>query len=142
MFARRLSLVLLVALAALTLPAAALSKEVVSTTCGRDRCRTTTDGISGIATQPGRVSAPRSGRFYTVSLRMEIDGKSTGWKVVYEARRRIVLAADARARAFLGTRWARLAPDVRPAYARAVRGLAPMREPPCLLQATTSVASR
>jgi hypothetical protein len=116
--------------AALTAASVALSKGVTTTTCGRDRCRTVTDGISGIATLSGRVSAPRSGRFYTVSLRTQLNGRPAGWKIVYEARRQIIRAVDARARSFLGTRWARLARDVRPHYRKAIRGLAPMRSAP------------
>ena len=127
---RRAWIVCFVVVAALTSAGVALSKGVTSTTCGRDRCRTVTDGISGIATLAGRVAAPRSGRFYTVSLREELNGRHIGWKVVYEARRQIVRAVDARARSFLGTRWARLTRDVRPHYSKAVRGLAPMRSAP------------
>jgi hypothetical protein len=118
-------------IAGLTSASVALSKEgVTTTTCGRDRCRTVTNGISGIATLPGRVPAPRFGRFYTISLRTEINGRPAGWKIVYEAKRQIVRAVDARARSFMGTRWARLTRDVRPHYAKAVRGLAPMRSAP------------
>jgi hypothetical protein len=76
-----------VVVAALTYAGVALSKEgVTTTTCGRDRCRTVTNGISGIAALPGRVSAPRNGRFYTVSLRTEINGRPEGWKIDYEAK--------------------------------------------------------
>jgi hypothetical protein len=117
--------------AALASAGVALSKGgVTTTTCGRDRCRTATNVIAGIATLPGRVSAPRSGRFYTISLRTELNGRPYGWKVVYEAKRQIVRAVDARARAFMGTRWARLTRDVQPHYSKAVRGLAPMRSAP------------
>jgi len=127
----RALIVCFVVVVALTSASAALSKgEVTTTTCGRDRCRTVTNGIAGIATLPGRVSAPRSGRFYTVSLRTEINGRPAGWKIVYEAKRQIVRAVDARARSFMGTRWARLARDVRPHYSKAIRGLAPMRSAP------------
>jgi hypothetical protein len=117
-------------MAALTLVGVAASKGgITTTTCGRDRCRTVTNAISGIGTLPGRVSAPRSGRFFTISLRMETNGRPAGWKVVYEAKRQI-RALDGRARSFMGTRWARLTRDVRPHYAEAVRGLAPMRSAP------------
>jgi hypothetical protein len=117
-------------MAALTLVGAAASKGgITTTTCGRDRCRTVTNGISGIGTLPGRVSAPRSGRFFTISLRMETNGRPAV-EVVYEAKRQIVRALDARARSFMGTRWARLTRDVRPHYAKSVRGLAPMRSAP------------
>ena len=110
---------------AVALAGQAGAKDVVSTTCGENRCRTATNGVAGIATLPGHVPAPRRGRFYTV----ELPG-GHGWKVVYEARREIVRAADLRARSFLGRRWARLTDDVRPHFARAVRGLAPMRSAP------------
>jgi hypothetical protein len=90
-------IVCLVVVAALTSAGVALSKGVTTTTCGRDRCRTVTDGISGIATLSGRVAAPRSGRFYTVSLRTELNGRPVGWKIVFEAKRQIVRAVDARA---------------------------------------------
>lgn len=124
-------IVCFVVVAALTSVAVALSKGGVTTpTCGRDRCRTVTNGIAGIATLPGRVPVPRSGRFYTISLRTEINGRPTGWKIVYEARRQIVRAVDGRARSFMGTRWARLTRDVRPHYSKAIRGLAPMRSAP------------
>jgi hypothetical protein len=117
--------------AALASVGVALSKGgVTTTTCGRDRCRTVTNGISGIAVLSGRVPAPRSGRFYTVSLRTEINGRPAGWKIVYEANRQIVRAVDRRARSFMGTRWARLTRDVRPHCSEAVRGLAPMRSAP------------
>ena len=120
-----------VVVAAFTYASVALSKEgVTTTTCGRDRCRTVTKGISGIATLPGRVSASRYGRFYTVSLRTELNGRPEGCKIVYEARRQIVRALDARARSFMGTRWARLTRDVRPHYSEAIRGLTPMRSAP------------
>jgi hypothetical protein len=115
----------LVVVLGLLLAGVALSKEVHVTTCGADRCRTVTNGITGIGTQPGSVSTPRTGRFYTI----EIEGPY-GWKVVYEAGRRVVRAADLRARLFMGLRWARLTQDVRPHYARAVRGLAPLRSAP------------
>jgi hypothetical protein len=118
-------------MAALTSAGVALSKGgVTTTTCGRDRCRTVTNGVSGIAVLRGRVPAPRSGRFYTLSLRTNINGRPDGWKIVYEARRQIVRAMDARARSFMGRRWARLTRDVRPYYSKAVRGLVPMRSAP------------
>jgi hypothetical protein len=124
-------IVCVVVIAALTSAGVAVSKGgFTTTTCGRDRCRTVTNGISGIGTLPGRVSAPRSGRFFTISLRMETNGRPAGWKVVYEAKRQIVRALDWRARSFMGTRWARLTRDVRPHYAKAVRGLAPLRSAP------------
>jgi hypothetical protein len=124
-------IVCFVVVAALTSAGVALPKGgVTTTTCGRDRCRTVTNVISGIAVLPGRVPAPRSGRFYTVSLRTEINGRPAGWKIVYEAKRQIVRAVDARARSFMGTRWGRLTRDVRPHYAEAIRGLAPMRSAP------------
>jgi hypothetical protein len=124
-------IVCLVVVAALTSAGVALSKGgITTTTCGRDRCRTVMNGISGIAVLPGRVPAPRSGRYYTVSLRTEINGRPDGWKIVYEARRQIVRAVDRRARSFMGTRWARLTREVRPHFAKAIRGLAPMRSAP------------
>jgi hypothetical protein len=92
-----------VVIAALASAGVAASKGgITTTTCGRDRCRTVTNGISGIGTLPGRVSAPRSGRFFTISLRMETSGRPAGWKVVYEAKRQIVRALDGRARSFMG----------------------------------------
>ena len=124
-------IVCFVAIAALTSASFAVAKGgVTTTTCGRDRCRTVTNGIVGIATLPGRVAAPGSGRFFTVSLRTKINGRPTGWKIVYEAKRQIVRAVDARARSFMGSRWVRLTRDVRPHYAKAVHGLAPMRSAP------------
>lgn len=127
----RARIVCFVVVAALASVGVALSKGgVTTTTCGRDRCRTVTNGISGIAVLPGRVSAPRSGCFYTVSLRTEINGRPAGWKIVYEADRQIVRAVDRRARSFMGTSWARLTRDVRPHYSKAIRGLAPMRSAP------------
>ena len=123
--------VCVVVIAALASASVAMSKGVgTTTTCGRDRCRTITNAITGIATLPGRVSAPRGGRFYTVSLRIRVNGRPGGWKLVYEAKRQIVRAIDAHARSFMGSRWARLTRDVRPHYAKAVRGLAPMRSAP------------
>lgn len=130
MSGHRAWIVFVVVMAALTLVGVAASKGgITTTTCGRDRCRTVTNAISGIGTLPGRVSAPRSGRFFTISLRMETNGRPAGWKVVYEAKRQI-RALDGRARSFMGTRWARLTRDVRPHYAEAVRGLAPLRSAP------------
>ena len=124
-------IVCIVVIAALTSAGVAASKGgVTTTTCGRDRCRTVTNGIAGIGTLPDRVLAPRSGRFFTISLRIETDGRPDGWKVVYEAKRQIVRALDGRARSFMGTRWEGLTRDVRPHYAKAVRGLAPMRSAP------------
>jgi hypothetical protein len=116
----------LIAVLALSFVDAAISKEIRTTTCGRDRCRTVANAISRIATLPGRVPAPRAGRFYTVSLRP----KSIGWKVVYEERRQIVRAADRSAASFLGRGWARLTVDTRVQFAGAVVGLAPMRAAP------------
>jgi hypothetical protein len=116
----------LIAISALMVVDAAISKEIKTTTCGRNQCRTVTNGISGVATLPGRVSTPREGRFYTVSLRLQ----SSGWKLVYEDRRQIVRAADSRARSFLGQGWARLTVDMRPQYRNAVRELQPMRAAP------------
>jgi hypothetical protein len=116
----------LIAIAALAPADTASSKEIRTTTCGRNQCRTVTTGISGIATLPGRVAPPRSGRFYTVSLHLE----SGGWKVVFERRRQIVRAVDVRARSFLGRGWLRLTAEVRPEFTRAVRGLEPMLAAP------------
>ena len=110
---------------AFALASGALAKEIESTTCGKARCRAVTNGVVGIATVPGPVAPPRDGLFYTV----ELHGPH-GWKVVYEARRGIVRAADLRSRSFLGRRWARLTHDVTPHFAQAVRGLAPMRSAP------------
>jgi hypothetical protein len=110
---------------ALALASGAEAKEIDSTTCGATRCRTATNLIVGIGSLPGKVAAPRSGRFYTI----DIVGPY-GWKVVYEARRRLVRAADFRARSFMGRGWSRLARELRPQYAAAVKGLAPMRAAP------------
>lgn len=118
--------VLIAVLALVLLVDVAISKELRTTTCGRDQCRTVANGISRIATLPGSVPAPRAGRFYTVSLRP----RTIGWTVVYEARRQIVRAADHGAASFLGREWARLTMDGRVQFARAVRGLAPMRAAP------------
>jgi len=103
---------------------------VTTTTCGKDRCRTVTNGIAGIAVLAGRVSAPRSGSFYTISLREELNGRPVGWTILYEAKRQIVRGVDARAISFLGTGWAKLTRDVRPHYASAIRGLAPLASEP------------
>ena len=111
--------------AAVALAGGASAKEVVSTACGESRCRTVTNGVSGIATLPGAVASPRDGRFYTV----KVHGHH-GWKVAYEDRRGLVRAADLRSCSFLGRRWSRLTGDVRPHFASAVRGLAPMRSAP------------
>jgi hypothetical protein len=116
----------LIAISTLTFVGVATAKEIRTTTCGRSECRTVTNGISGIATLPGRVAAPRAGRFYTISLDVPLHG----WKVVYEDRQKVVRAADSRARSFLGRGWARLTPDMRRNYATAVRGLAPLKAPP------------
>lgn len=110
---------------ALALTGVAASKEIATTTCGKERCRTVLNGVTGVGVRPGRVAPPGTGRFYTI----EMEG-GYGWKVVYEARRGLVRAADFRARSFMGIRWARLTPDLRPQYAHAVRGLAPMRSAP------------
>jgi hypothetical protein len=76
------------------------------------------------------VPAPRTGHFYTIALRIRGHGGRPEWKVVYDARRGIVRAADAGARAFLRGGWWRLAADVRPHFARAVQGLEPRPRPP------------
>ena len=39
-------------------------------------------GIAGIAVLAGRVSAPRSGSFYTISLREELNGRPVGWTIL------------------------------------------------------------
>lgn len=98
-------IVLLVTLVALASADVASSKEIVTTACGRDRCRTVSNGVSGIALLPTRVRAPSHGRFYTVAVRITANGESKGWKVVYEARRQIVLAANESTRSLLGSRW-------------------------------------
>ena len=127
---RRLLVALAVGAVALAGADAAWSKPTVSTTCGGERCRTVTDGVSGIAVLPGRVAPPTDGRFYTIAFQLSVNGDSTEGTVIYEAKRQIVRAADKHARATLGDRWTRLAPDVRPAYASAVKGLAPMQAMP------------
>jgi hypothetical protein len=124
----------LIAILALTFVAAAGSKDLRTTTCGRNQCRTVTNGISGVATLPGRVAAPRAGRFYTIELRVP----SSGWKVVYEDRRHLVRACDSRARSFLGSRWVRLTEEMRPQYANAVRALAPKRVAPSCVGSSRS----
>lgn len=82
-----------------------------------------------VATVPGAVATPRSGRYYTISLRVG-SSAGGGWKVVYEADRQLVRAGDARARSFLGSRWLRLHRRLWSAYSAAVRGLRPMRTAP------------
>jgi hypothetical protein len=114
-----------VLVAGLALAGVALAKEIDVTTCGKNRCRTVTNAIVGIATVPGAVRVPRDGRFYTIELKGPY-----GWKIAYEAHRGLVRAADLRARLTMGLRWSRLTPDTRRMYARTVRGLAPMRAPP------------
>jgi hypothetical protein len=111
---------------ALTLVESAIAKEIRTTACGRNECRTVINGISGVATLPGRIAAPRGGRFYTVALRVN----GGGWKIVYEQQRQMVGAADVRAQSFLGPGWARLTSTLRPRYRDAVRGLEPMRSAP------------
>jgi hypothetical protein len=135
----RALVVCLALVAALISTDVASAKEVPSTTCGGDRCRTVTDGISGIAVLAGRASVPRSGSFYTISLRIEINGKPAGWTVLYERDRQIVRGLDAHAIAFLGNGWARLTRDVRPHYARATRRLAPMSSAPGTATGTPSL---
>lgn len=125
----------MIAILALTFVAAAGSKDIRTTTCGRNQCRTVTNGISGVATLPRRVEVPRAGRFYTVELRL---GPS-GWKLVYEDRRQLVRACDSRARSFLGRRWARLTEEMRPHYADAVHGLAPKRVAPSCVGSSRSM---
>jgi hypothetical protein len=127
----RAVIVCLAAVAALMSADVALAKGgVQTTTCGEDRCRTVTNGIAGIGVLAGRVSAPRSGSFYTISLREVLNGRPVGWTILYEAKRQIVRGGDASAISFLGTGWARLTRDVRPHYARAIRGLTPMLSEP------------
>lgn len=130
LLARSVWIALLAGIAVLVAAEVAASKEIVATVCGRDRCRTVEGGISGIAVRPTRVRAPRGGRFYTIAVRVRVDGRSRGWKVVYEARRQIVLATNERTRSLLGSRWRLLAPGVRASYSRSVRGLVPMSVPP------------
>lgn len=134
MCSRRPSLVLLVALAALVAPGPAAAKEIVTTACGRDRCRTVVGGVSGVAVLPIRSRASSRGRYYTVSVRIDADGIVTRWMLVYEARRHLVRAGNAATRSFLGSRWRVLAPDVRRAYSLAVTGLEPMAAPPRSIQ--------
>lgn len=135
MRSRCLSIALVIALAALVVPGPAASKEIVTTACGRDRCRTVVDGVSGLAVLPARVQAPSRGRYYTVAVRFDADGTVTRWRLVYEARRHLVRAGNAATRSFLGSRWRVLAPDVRHAYSLAVKGLEPMPAPPRSIQA-------
>lgn len=130
MRSRRTSFLLLVALAALVAPGQAASKEIVTTACGRDRCRTVVGGVSGVAVLPARVRAPRCGRYYTLAVRVEADGRVMRWRIVYEARRHLVRAGNDATRSFLGSRWRVLEPGVRRAYSLAVEGLAPMPAPP------------
>jgi hypothetical protein len=127
---KRVLILALLAVAGLALPAAAAAKELSVTVCGSQRCRTTPNTVSGIATFGPAVPAPRTGRFYTIALRIGGDGRRPEWKVAYDARRGIVRAADPGARSFLRRGWWRLAADVRPHFTRAVRGLEPMRRPP------------
>jgi hypothetical protein len=125
-FARKASTVVVVTLVAAVFTGVALAKASTKA-CGSDRCRTTQHALN-VATVPGAVPAPRSGRFYTISLRVGSGGD--GWTIVYEADRRLVRASDAGARSFLGSRWARLARWLWPEYATAVRGLRPMLKAP------------
>jgi hypothetical protein len=126
----RFSAALVVAIAASAAVEVAPAKDVTSTVCGRDRCRTTAGDITELATLGGRVQAPTRGRFYTVTVAVKGGRAAGGWKVVYDAARQIVVAANASTRMFLGSSWVRLAPHLRPTYAAAVRGLTPMRAPP------------
>jgi hypothetical protein len=80
----------------------------------------------------GPVAAPRSGRFYTIVLRLGPGAGHVAWTVAYEARRGIVRAAGPDARAFLGRRWLRLTAEMQPPFAAVVRGLEPLRRPPRL----------
>lgn len=124
-----LSLVLVI-VAALVTPDLAASKEIVTTACGRDRCRTVVGGVSGIAVVPARLQAPSRGRFYTVAIRITVDGRTRRWRLVYEAKRHLVRAGNGSTRSFLGDRWRVLAPDVRRAFSLSVRSLEPMPAPP------------
>jgi hypothetical protein len=126
MFARKASTVLVAALVVATFTGVAFAKASTKA-CGSDRCRTIQHALD-VATVPGAVPAPRSGRYYTISLRVGSGGD--GWTIVYEADRRLVRASDAGARSFLGSRWARLARRLWPEYATAVRGLRPMLKAP------------
>ena len=127
---RRILILALLAVSGLALPGPAAAKEITVTVCGSERCRTTANTVSGIATIGQAVPAPRTGRFYTVALRIGGDEGRPTWKVTYDARRRIVRAAEPGARSFLRRGWWRLAADVRSHFTRAVRGLEPMRRPP------------
>lgn len=129
MFGGKASTACAVVLVALGSCGVAFAKGVSTTVCGSDRCRTV-NGPLEVATVPGPVAAPRSGRYYTISMRVDAKGRDLGWKVLYEAKRQIIRAADVRARAFLGWRWVRLVRELRAPYANAIRGLAPMRAPP------------
>ena len=111
---RRAPILILAAVSALTWAGAAAAKEVHVTACGEDLRRTTTNALSGIATRAGPVAPPRSGRFYTIVLRLGPGAGHMAWTVAYEARRGIVRAASPDARAFLGRRWLRLSAEVRP----------------------------
>jgi hypothetical protein len=127
---RRVPILIVATVSALALAGPAAAKEVRVTACGEGRCRTTTNALSGIATFGGPAAAPRSGRFYTIALRLGPGAGELAWKVAYEARRGIVRAEGPEARAFLGRRWLRLSAAVRPHFAVAVRGLEPLRRPP------------
>lgn len=117
---------MVVALVAATFTGVALAKASTKV-CGSDRCRTVQRALDA-ATVRGAVSAPRSGRYYTISL--HVGSARDGWTLVYEADRHVVRASDAGARSFLGSRWARLAPRLWSDYATAVRGVRPMRSAP------------
>ena len=127
---RRALILGLLAVSGLALSAPAAAKEISVTVCGSQRCRTTANTVSAIATVGPAVPAPRTGRFYTIALRIGGDGGRATWKVTYDAGRGIVRAADPGARSFLRRGWWLLATDVRPHFTRAVRGLEPMRRPP------------
>jgi hypothetical protein len=127
---RRVRILVVLAVSGLALPGVAAAKELSVTVCGAQRCRTTANTISGIATVAPAVPAPRTGRFYTIALRTGPAGGRPEWRVAYDARRGIVRALDPGSRSFLRRGWWRLAADVRPHFARAVRGLEPMRRPP------------
>jgi hypothetical protein len=122
--------ILLLTVVAVVAADTATSKEIVTTACGREQCRTVSGRVSGVAVLPTRVRAPSGGRFYTLTVRFTIDGKVSRWRLAYEARRCLVLAGNEATRSFLGGRWRLLAPDVRRAFSLAVRGLEPMPRPP------------